>query len=175
MAIELNLKMSGGKNPLLSDDCLKYLQYRIQQEELSSRLYLSMSMWLNNNGYEGAASLWLKYSKEELVHSDWARSYLLAMGVTPITPELKAPTQSFSGLPQIIQLSYDHEIVITKQCKELAVDAMKKADHMLYELSLKYMKEQVEEHEKMQRWVDKLEAFGTDKIALRFLDEEMGK
>jgi ferritin len=45
---------------------------------------------------------------------------------------------------------------------------------MLYELSLKFLKEQVEEHDKMQTWVDKLEAFGTDKLALRLLDNEMG-
>lgn len=174
MAIEL-LNTGSGKNPLLAEECIKYLQERIKQEELSSRLYLAMSMWLNNNGYEGAASLWLKYSKEELTHADWARDYLLAMAVTPATPDLKAPIQSFTGLPQIIQMSYDHEIVVTKQCKELSNDALKKGDHMLYEFASKYMKEQIEEHEKMQKWVDRINAFGTDRIALRFLDEEMGK
>ena len=37
------------------------------------------------------------------------------------------------------------------------------------------IKQQVEEHDKMQNWVDQLEAFGTDKLALRLLDDEMGK
>jgi ferritin len=50
---------------------------------------------------------------------------------------------------------------------------MKKADHMLYELALKFLKEQVEEHSKMQNWVDQLNSFGTDKIAMRLLDHEM--
>jgi len=176
MAIEINTtKTTKGKNILLSDECVKYLQFRIQQEELSSRIYLAMSMWLNNKGYFGAASLWLKYSKEESTHSDWSREYLLSMGITPETPELKAPEQKFLGLPQIIQLSYDHEIVVTKQCKDLANDAFKKGDHMLYELALRYLKEQVEEHDKMQNWMDRLESFGTEKVALRMLDEEMGK
>lgn len=172
--MELNLKSGGEKNTLLSEDCLKYLQNRIKQEELSSRVYLSMSMWLNNSGYMGAASLWLKYSKEEMTHADWAREYLLAMGVTPATPELKAPIQKYKGLPEIIQLSYDHEILITKQCKEMATEAFKKGDHMLYQLTLKYLNEQLEENDKMQTWMDKLEAFGTDRVALRLLDNEMG-
>jgi ferritin len=163
-----------GKNILLSDECVSYLNYRIEQEEYSSRIYLAMSMWLNNNGYTNAAALWKKYSNEELAHADWAREYLLAMGVQPMTPRLDAPIQEFSGLPQIIHDSYDHEIVVTKQVKDLATDAFKKGDHMLYELTLKYLKEQVEEHDKMQNWVDQLNAFGTDKVALRLLDNEMG-
>ena len=162
-----------GKNILLSSECVDYLNYRIEQEEYSSRFYLSMSMWLNNSGYVGAAALWKKYSNEELAHSDWSREYLLAMGVQPATPALKAPNQTYTGLPQIIKMSYDHEITVTKQCKDLASDAMKKGDHMLYELALKFLKEQVEEHDKMQNWVDQLNAFGEDKVALRLLDNEM--
>lgn len=161
---------------MIEESCIKYLQFRIQQEELSSRLYLSMSMWLNNEGYTGAAKLWKNYSQEELVHADWSRTYLLSMGVTPETPLLAAQPTSFAGgLPQIIKDSYDHEILVTKQIKEMASDALKKGDHMLYELCLHYLKEQVEEHDKTQTWLDKLNLFGEDKIALRLLDEEMGE
>lgn len=162
-----------GKNILLSDDCVEYLNYRVQQEEYSGRIYLAMSMWLDNNGYVNAAKLWRRYSNEEMSHSDIARTYLLSMGVQPATPKLDAPNQTFSGLPEIIEMSFDHEITITKQIKELAGDAMKKADHMLYEFALAYLKEQVEEHNKMQNWVDQLNAFGTDQIAMRLLDHEM--
>lgn len=163
-----------GHNPMIDESCISQLQYRIQQEELSSRIYLSMSVWLNNQGYMGAASLWKKYSEEEMVHAGWAREYLLAMGVTPQVQSLDAQPSRYTGLPEIIRLSFDHEITVTKQIKEMAGAALKSGDHMLYELCLRYLKEQVEEHDKMQTWVDKLEAFGEDKIALRMLDEEMG-
>jgi len=162
-------------NPLLSADCMGYLNYRIEQEEYSSRIYLAMSMWLNNKGYQGAAALWKKYSDEEQTHADWARTYALSFGVQPATPALTTPPQNFLGLPQIIQMSYDHEIEISSQIKDMASDALKKSDHILYELCLKYLKEQVEEHDKMQNWMDQLEAFGTDKVALRLLDNKMGE
>lgn len=165
--------MKSKRNPLISDECISVLQLRIQQEEQSSRIYLSMSMWLNNEGYSGAASLWLKYSKEEMGHADWSRNYLLAMGITPDTPLLSKESNVYAGLPQIIDLSYEHEITVTKQCKELADKALKTGDHMLYTLAGQYLKEQVEESDKMQTWIDKLQAFGTDKIALRLLDNEM--
>jgi len=160
-------------NPLINDSAISHLNYRIQQEEYSSRIYLAMSMWLNNMGYTGAASLWKKYSQEEMAHADWAREYLLAMGVQPTTPKLDAPDQNFTGLPEIIRMSFDHEVEVSNQCKQLASDALKKGDHILYELALKYLKEQVEEHDKMQTWLDKLAAFGEDKIAIRLLDNEM--
>ena len=166
--------IQGRRNPLLSDECLSVLQYRIQQEEQSSRIYQSMSLWLNNEGYMGAASLWMKYSQEELGHANWSRDYLLSMGVLPNVPALAAETNVYQGLPQIIEKSYNHEIDITKQCKELADKAFKSGDHMLYTLAAQYLKEQIDEHEKTQTWMDKLRAFGTDKIALRLLDNEMG-
>jgi ferritin len=168
-----NQNVSGLRNPLISQLCIDALNYRIQQEELSSRIYLSMSMWLNNKGYTGAAQLWRKYSNEELIHADWARDYLLSFGVEPGTPALEKQTSSFEGLPEIIKKSFDHEVEVSKQIKQMADHAMKIADHMLYELCLKYLKEQVEEHNKMQTWIDKLEIFGTEKIALRLLDNEM--
>lgn len=141
------------RNPLLSDAGVQILNYRIEQEELSARLYLSMSMWLNDNGYVGAAKKWKQYSDEEMAHSNWAKEYLLAMGVQPSTPALAQ----------------------MKQCKEMAASAQKEGDYLLYQFAFKYLSEQVEEHQKMQDLVDRLEAFGTDKIALRLLDEELGK
>ena len=95
-------------NPLLGQPCIDYLNYRIQQEEYSSRIYMSMSMWLNNKGYTGAAALWRTYSDEELKHADIARNYMLSFGIQPVTPRLDQPEQNFTGLPQIIQMSFEH-------------------------------------------------------------------
>lgn len=160
-------------NPLISEPCIDYLNYRIEQEEYSGRIYLAMSMWLNDNGYLNAAKLWKKYSDEEMKHADDAREYLLAMGIQPLTPKLEAPGQNFSGLPEIIQKSYEHEIEVTTQIKDLSTHALKMGDHMLYQLGLNYLKEQVEEHGKMQDLMDQIEAFGTDKVAMRLFDHEL--
>jgi ferritin len=161
------------KNPLITDDCVKMLNYRIEQEDYSSRVYLAMSLWLDDKGYVNASKLWKKYSDEERAHADMAREYLLDLGIRPITPLLNQPVQEFSGLPQIIKDSHEHEAEITRQCKELASHAMKMGDHMLYQLAATYLKEQIEELGKAQNWLDQLESFGEDKIAMRLLDHEM--
>ena len=160
-------------NPLITEDCIEYLNYRIEQEEYSARIYLSMSMWLEDNGYLNAGKLWKKYSDEEMLHANDARAYLLAMGVQPLTPKLDSPSQTYKGLPDIIEQSYEHEIEVTTQIKELSTHALSMSDHMLYQLGLNYLKEQVEEHGKMQDLMDQLDAFGTDKIAMRLFDHEL--
>jgi ferritin len=133
-------------------------------------------MWLDEKGFKGASALWRKYSDEELTHADIARKYLLSFGVQPVTPRLDSPQQDFPGsLPEIVKLSYKHEIEVSTQIKKMADHALGTKDHILYELCLSYLKEQVEEHDKMQTWMDKLKTFGTDPLALRLLDNDMGE
>ena len=151
------------------------INYRIVEEEKSSRLYLAMSKWLTYNGYDGAAKLWKKYSDEELNHSGWAYTYLEDLDILPEVPALEKPMCEFKGLPEICKASYDHEMLITQQCNELAKAAQADGDYMTLELAQKYLKEQVEEIGKITYWLDRLEAFGNSKEALRLLDNEMGE
>ena len=159
---------------LISDKMIAKLNFRIAQEEMSSRIYLAMSMWLEWNGYSGAAKLWKRYSDEELTHAKMAYDYLLDLNIKPTVPQLMQPQEDFKSLPQIIALSYKHEVEITNQCSELTKFAMSESDMMTFGLAQKYVAEQVEELAKTQYWIDRLEIFGDDKIALRMLDEEMG-
>ena len=161
-------------NPFASKECIDLLNFRIEQEELSSRLYQAMSLWLNDNGFMGAAKAWLKDAEGEMEHAGWAKEFLLDMGVQPKLPTLAMPVQKFEGLCDIIEQSYAHEIVVTTQCNDLAKHAMTYGNHLLYQLAIKYLQEQQEELGKLQTLLDKLTAFGEDKIALRLLDTELG-
>lgn len=159
---------------IINDKVIDRLQYRIQQEELSSRIYRAMSVWLNLNGYSGASKLWKEYSDEELTHAEWSYKQLLDLNILPIVSTLEQPQIKFKGLPQIIAMSYKHEVDITEQVEEFAKVCMEEKDFKNLVLAQKYCDEQVNELNKVQGWIDKLEAFGDDKIALRMLDQEMG-
>lgn len=162
-------------NPFASKECIDILNFRIEQEELSSRLYQAMSLWLNDNGFMGAAKAWLKDAEGEMEHAQWAKDFLLDMGVQPKLSTLTLPVQKFEGLCDIIEQTYTHEVVVTQQCNDLAKHAMQYGNHLLYQLAIKYLQEQQEELGKIQTLIDKLEAFGEDKIALRLLDNELGQ
>lgn len=160
---------------VISEKMIKMLNYRINQEEASSRLYLSMSVWLDINGYFGAAKKWKQYSDEEKSHADWSYKYLLDLNIKPTIPALAEPESDFIGLPDIIVKSYKHELEITRQCQQFAKEANNEGDFMTFGLAQKFLTEQVDELAKTNSLVDRLKAFGTDKIALRLLDTELGQ
>ena len=164
--------MDTNPNNPFANECIEILNFRIEQEELSSRLYQSMSLWLNDNGYVGAAKAWQKDAEGEMEHAGWAKDFLLDMGINPKLPTLSEPQHNFESFPDIIRKSFEHEIVVTQQCNNLASFALKSSNHLLYQLALKYMTEQQEELGKAQTYLDKLKAFGEDKVALKLFDNE---
>lgn len=161
------------RTPVISPEIIALLNYRIQQEELSSRIYLAMSVWANLNGFAGAGELWKKYSEEEKGHAEWAYNYLLDLNILPVVPPLDKPVGVFKGLPDIIIKSYEHEVNITMQCQALAQKAQQLGDYMTLQLAEKYLKEQVDELAKTNYWIDRLQAFGDEPATLRLLDDEM--
>lgn len=158
-------------NELINQETIQLLQYRIQQEELSSRLYEQMSLYLNDKGYLQFAKLYKKYAEEEMKHSQWSKDYLLAFGVKPELQRLDSPECEFDHLPDVINKTLEHEIEISKQCKSLAKFANDNADFLLFDLAMKYCKEQVEEIEKSNDLVSLL-SLTQDYL---ILDEYIGK
>jgi ferritin len=133
------------KSKLLNDKVIETLNYRIQQEEHSSRIYEQLSLWLNNKGYLNFAELFKKYADEELVHAGFSKSYLLDYGITPCLQPLPSPEMEIESLLDVLEAAYDHELLVTKQCEDLASLALKEGNHVLYQLALKYCAEQQEE------------------------------
>lgn len=158
---------------MITQKAIELLNYRIEQEEYSSRLYEYLSICLNDMGYEFSPLLWEKYSKEEMKHASWAKKYLLSFGIKPELREIPKPMCDCYNLEHVIIETFKHEKLITEQCNEMAKEALKLQDHTLYSLAIRYCKEQVEELDKAQTLIDKLETYGSDKLALILLDKDL--
>lgn len=159
----------------ISERLISLMNYRIEQEEASSRLYKSMAVWLDYKGYSGAAKLFNKYAEEELKHAQWAYQYLLDLDVLPSVPAIEKPQTDFLGLIDIINKTYEHEQKVTEQCQQLASAAFKEGDYMTLHLAQHYLDEQVEELAKSNYWVNRVQAFGSDSNILFEIDEEMSE
>ena len=157
----------------LNPKTVALLNERIKEEQFSSQLYKSMAVALNFYGFAGAAKLWEKYSQEELKHMEWAYEFLLDCDYLPEVPQLEKPKAFKGDLIQVINDSYLHEQKITASCKNLAHVAQEVGDCLTFTLALKYVAEQREELQKTKYWLDRIEAFGNSKEALRLLDNEM--
>lgn len=154
------------------------LNYRIVEEEKSSRIYLAMSQWLAFHGFSGAAALWKVYSDEEQVHADKVYRYLQDLDLLPVVQSIPQPQVKFKSLPEICKLSFEHEIAISNQCNDLAKEALADGDHMTTKLAQWFTKEQTEEIGKTTYWLNRIDILGGDNIspeALFLLDGEMGK
>lgn len=163
------------KNKLISEEAIKLLNFRIQREELSARLYESMSLYLDNVGYVNSAKKWKQFSEEEWKHAGWSKDYLLSFGITPELDDLDAPVAKFSGLPDVINKTFDHEVKVSEECIELAKKALQMGDFMLFNLAQKYNGEQIEEMSKVQTLKDIMETFGTEKHTLLLFDSHINE
>jgi len=133
---------------LLDQKVIETLNYRIQQEEDSARLYEQISLWLNNKGMINLSKLYKKYADEENSHAGWSKSYLLDHRITPELRILKKVGTEFIDVKQILDLTLSHELDVTRQVTELAELALEEGNHVLYSLATKYCAEQQEEHGK---------------------------
>jgi len=108
----------------ITQDVIDILNYRIQQEQYSSKVYESMSLWLANAAYLNMAKVWEKFSKEELEHAELAKEYLLSFNIMPELMTIDEPPNDFTSAVDIIQKTFDHEVQVTEQCLELTNKAM---------------------------------------------------
>lgn len=150
---------------LLDPKVVNTLNYRIQQEEDSARLYERMSLWFNNYGYANLGKLYTKYACEEMSHAGWAKSYLLDYGYTPELSKLKEQVEDYESCMQIFEMTLSHEQEILRQCEELASMALKENNHNLYSLASKYCMEQTEEIGKAINLID-IHNLTSDKLVL---------
>jgi len=58
---------------------------------------------------------------------------------------LSSPVIELNTLQDVFEATLEYELLITKECEELASEALKLNNHILYSLALKYCKEQQEE------------------------------
>lgn len=168
---------SGAQKPytFLSDKIVDLLNFRILEEEKSSRIYLAFSLELQDKAYFNAAKLYKKYSDEELVHANKAREYLMSFNILPKTQPIPSVENEVGGLVEIINKTLEHEALVTQQCKDLAKAAMEDGDYLTFALAHFYLEEQREELEKSWDYKNHIETFGTDKIALKLLDDYIGE
>ena len=162
-------------NGLIPEEIVKLLNYRIAEEELSSRLYYAMHEWLDNKGYFGAAKMLADWSNEEIEHAGWAREFLESYDYLPEVGAIAEVPTEFKSLKDVMSKSYDHEVDITEQCNELANRVVKASCFCALPLALKYVEEQTDELKKTTDWLARIALVADDPRELMLIDREMGR
>jgi ferritin len=138
----------------ITQEVIDLLNYRIQQEQYSSKVYEQMAAWLQNASFLNCAKVWSKFSSEELEHSEIAKDYLLSFNIMPELMVIEEPVNNFKDLKDIIQKTFDHEVLITTQCLDITNKALEWKDWTLFALGQKYNEIQRVEMDEVYNLVD---------------------
>lgn len=160
---------------MLTQDMTNKLNEQLNLEFYSANLYLQMSAWCSEKGFEGAAKFLKEHSQEEMQHMQRLFDYLSDTGGLPLLGSIAAPPVNFKSLADIFQQTYVHEQLITSHINKLAHAAITSGDYSTFNFLQWYVAEQHEEEKLFKSVLDKLALVGDSGSALFFIDKDLKK
>lgn len=154
-------------------DIMDMLNEQISKEAHSSAAYLAMASWCDHNGLNGSAEFFYKQSLEEREHMMKIFRFINENGGTAYSPEVNNILHEFNSLQEIFESALDQEIAITKSINNIVAKCRKVQDFNSEYFLQWFIKEQMEEENKMRRMLDMFDLMGTDGIALKLIDERI--
>ena len=159
---------------MLSSNVIKLLNDQMNLEFYSSNLYLQMSAWCEQNGFEGAAKFLSAHAAEEMQHMRKLFTYLNETGALAVITAIEAPAHKYKSLKEIIELTYKHEKLITSKINELVGKTFEEKDYSAFNFLQWYVAEQHEEEKLFSSILDKLNLLGEDGKGLFLIDKDLG-
>jgi ferritin len=160
---------------MLAQEMVEKLNEQINLEFYSSNLYLQMSAWCEDRGFEGAAEFLRKHAIEEMEHMNRLFTYVSETGALPILGAIEAPPHKFESLGDIFRNTYEHECLITKRINALTHVAFTTHDYSTFNFLQWYVAEQHEEEKLFKGILDKLELVGEDGKSLFWIDKDLAE
>ncbi|WP_428944191.1 non-heme ferritin [Pantoea sp. FN060301] len=160
---------------MLTTDMTARLNDQLNLEFFSANLYLQMSAWCADKGFEGASAFLRKHSTEEMQHMQRLFNYLSDTGAMPVLGSIAAPPVTWNSLNEVLEQAYEHEQLITAKINELAHAAMTSQDYSTFNFLQWYVAEQHEEEKLFKSVLDKLALVGTSGDSLFFVDKDLMK
>ncbi|MGL4473092.1 MAG: non-heme ferritin [Shewanella sp.] len=158
---------------MLASAMIDKLNEQINMEFYSSNLYLQMSAWCEDKGFEGAAKFMRSHADEEMQHMRRLFTYVSETGGVPLIGAIAAPAHHYQSLLQLMQQTLEHEQLITRKINELAHTAFMTQDYSTFHFLQWYVAEQHEEEKLFKSIVDRIILVGEDGKALFFIDKEL--
>ncbi|MDG6881968.1 Probable ferritin-1 [Phocoenobacter uteri] len=158
---------------MLKQKIIDKLNEQINLEFASSNIYLQMSSWCANHGYEGAAAFLLRHADEELEHMQKLFDYVSETGGLPLLGAIEAPRHEFESLQQIFEITLEHEKLVTRKINELVEVTFDSKDNAAFNFLQWYVAEQHEEETLFNSIVDKFNMIGNDKLGIYLIDREL--
>lgn len=146
---------------------------QIKKEEYSSRLYLAMAIWCQQEGYPGAAKFLFAHAEEERVHMLKLVHYLNDRGGKAQLVIIDKPEDEFKSLQDVFEKVMVHEKFITESINSLYEVTVVEKDYTTMNFLQWYITEQLEEENLFNTILDKIKLVGADKAGMFHIDKEL--
>jgi ferritin len=160
---------------MLSKSIVEKLNAQINLEQYSSNLYLQMSAWCEDKGYEGCGEFLRVHAAEESMHMHKLFQYVIEAGAMPVLGAIEAPPIAYESLADVFEKTYKHELMVTKSINNLVDAAFTEKDFSTFQFLQWYVGEQHEEEHLFQTILDKIRIIGIEGKGIYFLDKEIRK
>lgn len=158
---------------MLAKEMVDCLNNQINLEFYSSNLYLQMSAWCEDKGFEGAAAFLKGHAEEEMQHMTKLFNYVSETGALPVLGAIDAPPHEFDSLLNMFDEIYQHEQLITQKINQLAHTAFSSQDYSTFNFLQWYVAEQHEEEKLFKGILDKIALVENDSKLLFFIDKDL--
>ncbi|MDY4279498.1 MAG: non-heme ferritin [[Pasteurella] mairii] len=158
---------------MLNEAITKKLNEQINLEFYSSNVYLQMSAWCANKGFEGAAAFLLRHADEEMAHMQKLFAYINETGGMPLLGKIEAPKHNYASLKEVFEITLEHEKYVTSKINELVEVTFAHKDHSTFNFLQWYVAEQHEEEKLFNSILDKFNLLGVEGSGLYFIDRDL--
>lgn len=149
------------------------LNEQITAELWSANLYLSMSFYLEKEGFSGMADWMRKQSAEETGHACAIAGYMIKREATPRVDKMDVVPQGWGSPLEVFEHSLEHEKRVSRLIDELVRLASVEKDNATQDFLWKFVREQVKEEASLQSIVTRLKKAGDSGIF--FMDAKLGE
>lgn len=123
------------------------LQRQVNHEFANERLYLSMALWCEEDGWPETAQFFSKHAvEEERVHGMMVINYMLKKKIKVLTPSNETSKREYTNMREVLTDAVKREEMTSEMVGELLRESIKKGD-LAYTIADALMKEQIEEEQ----------------------------
>ena len=148
------------------------LNEQIVAEIYSANLYLSMSFYMEKEGFEGFSTWMKKQSAEEMDHAYQMASSIIKRGGEAVVNQIPAVKQKWSTPLEAFEDTYKHECHVSQLIDKLLELAISEHDNASQDFLWQFVREQVEEEATASGIVDRIKRMGDS--AIFNLDQQYG-
>lgn len=159
---------------MISEKLQNAINDQITAEMWSSNLYLSMSFYLQSEGFDGFANWMKKQSQEELQHAYDLADYIAKRGGKAKVDKIDVVPQGWGSVLEVFEHVYKHECHVSHLINTLVNVASEEKDKASQDFLWGYVREQVEEEATAQSLVEKLKRCG-DGAGILYMNDQLGQ